>query len=100
MEEDGSEMDMENEGQSSVDSVESRWVFQDEEEEYEEEIGTGEDGIPQTGLDSDDDDNVEQRLIRTGPRIDSFDVEALEVPGAQRNDFEVTIYFCDRVKRR
>ncbi|XP_047333694.1 potassium transporter 7-like [Impatiens glandulifera] len=88
MEEDGSEIDMENGGHSSVDSVESRWVFQDEEEEYEEEIGTGEDGIPQTGLDSDDDDNVEQRLIRTGPRIDSFDVEALEVPGAQRNDYE------------
>ncbi|KAK4378598.1 hypothetical protein RND71_000460 [Anisodus tanguticus] len=39
-------------------------------------------------LDSDDEDNAEQKLIRTGPRIDSFDVEALEVPGAQKNHFE------------
>ncbi|KAL3538634.1 hypothetical protein ACH5RR_002000 [Cinchona calisaya] len=82
---------------SSVDSTESRWVFQDEEEE--EEIGIDEDddenedaeGLLSPGngmMDSDDDDNAEQRLIRTGPRIDSFDVEALEVPGAHRNDFE------------
>ena len=41
-------------------------------------------------LDSEDeDDNAEQRLIRTSPRIDSFDVEALEVPGAVRNEYEV-----------
>ncbi|KAJ7968193.1 Potassium transporter [Quillaja saponaria] len=39
-------------------------------------------------LDSEDEENGEQRLIRTGPRIDSFDVEALEVPGAHRNDYE------------
>ncbi|WVY97439.1 hypothetical protein V8G54_029590 [Vigna mungo] len=30
----------------------------------------------------------EQRLIRTGPRIDSFNVEALEVPDAHRSDYE------------
>lgn len=86
---------------SSMDS-ESRWVFQDEEgDEEASAIGYGEgdhgnedaDGLlsPRNGMmdsDDDDNDNAEQRLIRTGPRIDSFDVEALEVPGAQRNDFE------------
>ncbi|XP_071929621.1 potassium transporter 7 isoform X1 [Coffea arabica] len=89
---------------SSMDS-ESRWVFQDEEDDEEASaIGYGEgddenddaDGLlsPRNGtMDSDDDDNdnAEQRLIRTGPRIDSFDVEALEVPGAHRNDFEIII---------
>lgn len=76
----------------SVDSMEFRWVYQDEEgSEFGGEIG-GQDS-PQR--DSDDEDNVEQRLIRTGPRIDSFDVEALEVPGAQKNDFEVHFHSVD-----
>ncbi|KAJ8756073.1 hypothetical protein K2173_024620 [Erythroxylum novogranatense] len=81
----------------SMDSMETRWVFQDDEDdedsamddEEEEEHG-------RNALDSDDeDDNVEQRLIRTGPRVDSFDVEALEIPGAHRNEFyEVLCVFC------
>uniref|UniRef100_A0A2P2JK83 Potassium transporter n=3 Tax=Rhizophora mucronata TaxID=61149 RepID=A0A2P2JK83_RHIMU len=82
---------------SSMDSSESRWVFQDDEESIidddDDEEGKGDDvGEEQDArrriiLDSDDeDDNVEQRLIRTGPRIDSFDVEALEIPGAHRNE--------------
>ncbi|KAJ4715773.1 Potassium transporter [Melia azedarach] len=78
-------------GLSSMDSTESRWVFQNDDEseidEDDDELGE-EDSEHHTGMDSDDDDNGEQRLIRTGPRIDSFDVEALEVPGAQRNDYE------------
>ncbi|KAG8639732.1 potassium transporter 7 [Manihot esculenta] len=77
---------------ASMDSVESRWVFQDDDDsvmddddEDEEDDGA----LHRTAMDSeDDDDNAEQRLIRTGPRIDSFDVEALEIPGAQRNDYE------------
>ncbi|KAK6156818.1 hypothetical protein DH2020_011066 [Rehmannia glutinosa] len=73
-----------------MDSMESRWVYQDEEgseiDNDGDERGGG--GMESPLPDSDDDDNAEQRLIRTGPRIDSFDVEALEVPGAQRNDFE------------
>ncbi|MED6154768.1 Potassium transporter, partial [Stylosanthes scabra] len=74
-----------------MDSTESRWVFQEDEddaseiEEYEADLRHH-----HSVLDSDDEDNGEQRLVRTGPRIDSFDVEALEVPGVQRNDFEVT----------
>ncbi|KAJ8647148.1 hypothetical protein MRB53_000171 [Persea americana] len=67
-----------------MDSSESRWVFQDEDE-------NGEDLLSRVGLDSEEEEeeeNGEQRLIRTGPHIDSFDVEALEVPGAQRNDYE------------
>lgn len=83
-------------GLSSMDSTESRWVFQNDDEseidEDDDELGE-EDSEHHTGMDSDDDDNGEQRLIRTGPRIDSFDVEALEVPGAQRNDYEVHC-FC------
>ncbi|GLT27348.1 hypothetical protein SLA2020_023540 [Shorea laevis] len=75
-------------GLASMDSLESRWVFQDDEESEIEDDEDDEDAAQRAGLDSEDDDNVEQRLIRTGPHIDSFDVEALEVPGAQRSDFE------------
>ncbi|THU69890.1 hypothetical protein C4D60_Mb08t19190 [Musa balbisiana] len=71
---------------AKMDSTESRWVARDEEEDSDEE---GESSSQRMGLESEEeDDNVEQRLIRTAPRIDSFDVEALEVPGAPRNDFE------------
>ncbi|KAL6329160.1 hypothetical protein AAG906_011615 [Vitis piasezkii] len=84
MAEEGSER--ENGGLVAMDSMESRWVFQDEDEtemeDDDEDLGL------RTALDSEDDENGEPRLIRTGPRIDSFDVEALEIPGAQRNDYE------------
>ncbi|OWM87755.1 potassium transporter 7 isoform X3 [Punica granatum] len=75
---------------ASVDSMESRWVFQDSEEEEGEEEEEDDDDEPQQrqGGVPDYDDSAEQKLIRTGPRVDSFDVEALEVPGAQRNDYE------------
>lgn len=73
-------------GLGSMDSLESRWVFQDEDDtEMDDEH---EDDVRYTGMDSEDEDNAEQRLIRTGPRVDSFDVEALEVHGAQRADYE------------
>lgn len=88
MTEEGSER--EKRGPGSLDSMESRWVYQDEEGSEIDNDGddrrSAGDESPQR--DSDDEDNAEQRLIRTGPRIDSFDVEALEVPGAQRNDYE------------
>ncbi|KAL0387143.1 UNVERIFIED_CONTAM: Potassium transporter 7 [Sesamum radiatum] len=85
MAEEGSER--ENVGLGSMDSLESRWVYQDE--EGSEMDNDGEDfGGGSPLRDSDEEDNIEHRLIRTGPRIDSFDVEALEVPGVQRNDFE------------
>ncbi|KAG6421987.1 hypothetical protein SASPL_118548 [Salvia splendens] len=67
-----------------MDSMESRWVYQDEEGSDIDNDG----GLESPQRDSDDEDNAEQRLIRTGHRIDSFDVEALEVPGAHKNDFE------------
>lgn len=74
---------------SKSDSIESRWVFQPEDDLNSDEEDGGEDSSHRMSFDSDeDDDNAEQRLIRTGPRIDSFDVEALEVPGAHRNDYE------------
>ncbi|CAN0874994.1 Potassium transporter 7 [Linum grandiflorum] len=76
----------------SMDSVESRWVFQDDDDSVIDEDDDDSFHNRHTGLDSDDDededDNAEQRLIRTGPRIDSFDVEALEIPSAQRNEYE------------
>lgn len=84
----------------SMDSVESRWVFQDDDESVMDEDEEDDDDNAlhhRTGLNSDDDDdddeedNAAQRLIRTGPRIDSFDVEALEIPSAHRNDYEVTL---------
>nr|KJB47215.1 hypothetical protein B456_008G015600 [Gossypium raimondii] len=78
-------------GLSSMDSLESRWVFQDEDDseiDDEEDDDDYDDAPHLAGVDSDDEDTQDQRLIRTGPRIDSFDVEALEVPGAPRSDYE------------
>ncbi|KAM1121082.1 hypothetical protein ACFX19_002851 [Malus domestica] len=90
-EEEGPDRGEINGGLASMDSIESRWVFQDEDDS--EDADTEEDAIHRTVLDSEDDeeedDNAEQRLIRTGPRVDSFDVEALEVPGAHRTEYEV-----------
>ncbi|KHN42740.1 Potassium transporter 7 [Glycine soja] len=75
-------------GEDDLDSTESRWVFQEDEDPSEIEDFDAADLRHQSMFDSDDEDNAEQRLVRTGPRIDSFDVEALEVPGAHRNDYE------------
>ncbi|ONK65531.1 uncharacterized protein A4U43_C07F38060 [Asparagus officinalis] len=71
-----------------TDSIESRWVFEDEDGSNSD--GDESEGFSRgTSFDSEDEDDVgEQRLVRTGPRVDSFDVEALEVPGAHRNDYE------------
>ncbi|KAF8404587.1 hypothetical protein HHK36_009474 [Tetracentron sinense] len=76
----------ENVGLVAMDSSESRWVFQDEDDS---DIEDDEDLPQRMGLDYEEDENGEQRLIRTGPRIDSFDVDALDVPGASRNDYEM-----------
>ncbi|KAK6805437.1 hypothetical protein RDI58_003222 [Solanum bulbocastanum] len=88
-------LERENGGLTSMESIESRWVFQGEDDldidsGDRDTVDGDDDSTPcnGTGLDSDDEDNVEQKLIRTGPHIDSFDVEALEVPGVQKNDFE------------
>lgn len=70
-----------------MDSTEFRWVFQSEDEEGS--VEEGEESSRRTSYESEEEDNVEQPLIRTGPRLDSFDVEALEVPGAHRNEYEV-----------
>ncbi|PPS02352.1 hypothetical protein GOBAR_AA18298 [Gossypium barbadense] len=52
-------------------------------------VGFGDDDLPHRAVvDSEDEDNQEHRLIRTEPRVDSFDVEALEVHGAHRSDYE------------
>lgn len=76
-------------GMASIDLMESRWVFQDsedpEEEEEDDELQQQRRGVAE----SDDDEGGEQKLVRTGPRVDSFDVEAFEVPGAQQDDHEV-----------
>lgn len=79
----------------STDSLESRrWIFQADgdgdcdDDEDENDVEFDEDLPPQHVLDSDEDDNTDFKLIRTEPRVDSFDVEALEVPGVQRNDYE------------
>ncbi|CAL9087016.1 unnamed protein product [Musa acuminata var. zebrina] len=77
---------------AKMDSTESRWAARDQEDSEDDSEEEGEESSRRMSLYSDEEeDNVEQRLIRTGPRIDSFDVEALEVPGAHRNDFEVSI---------
>ncbi|QCD76549.1 KUP system potassium uptake protein [Vigna unguiculata] len=76
---------------TSLDSTESRWVIQDDDDDSDLENFDADSrfGRQAAVVDSDEEeDNAEQRLIRTGPRIDSFDVEALEVPGAHRSDYE------------
>ncbi|KAF9685060.1 hypothetical protein SADUNF_Sadunf03G0015100 [Salix dunnii] len=80
---------------ASMESVESRWVFQDDDEDDslmdddddDEEHGRLRRGGGLESEEEDEEDTAEQRLIRTGPRIDSFDVEALEIPSAHRNDY-------------
>lgn len=87
-----------NGGLSSMDSMEShRWVFQDEEDsDVDFEDNDDADFRFNNDIDSEDEDSLYQKLIRTGPRIDSFGVEALEVPGAHRSDFEVYCFqVCD-----
>lgn len=87
---------------TSMESFESRWVFQDEDDSVVADDEEEDDVRHRTILDSEeeeeDDDNAEQRLIRTGPRIDSFDVEALEVPGAHRHEYEVCFDFSRSMK--
>lgn len=82
-------------GGFSMDSTESRWVFHEDDEDEEDASDIEEydadlrfRGRVNVHDSEEDEDNAEQKLIRTGPRIDSFDVEALDVPGAHRNDYE------------
>ncbi|RCV13182.1 hypothetical protein SETIT_2G327100v2 [Setaria italica] len=86
-----------------TESAEMRWVVpggacEEDEIESSDDGGGGAD-TPAAALgsrgggcsDDDDDDGYEedemlrQRLVRTGPRADSFDVEALDVPGVYRH---------------
>ncbi|TQD93505.1 hypothetical protein C1H46_020852 [Malus baccata] len=94
--EEGPERGEINGGPASMDSIESRWVFQDEDDSDLDDDDAEAHAMHRTVVDSEDDeeedDNAEQRLIRTGPRVDSFDVEALEVPGALRNEYENLLY--------
>jgi hypothetical protein len=93
-------------------SMEWRWVSAGEEEEGEDEAGAGgpaavgavgrggsfESEDEDNGDDDDDDDDEEeeqeearQKLIRTGPSVDWFDVEGNEVSIAQPlEDYEVS----------
>lgn len=67
-----------------LDSSEKRWVSKEELSDGEEESERA--GANRDEEDDNDDDEVvvdaeEHRLVRTGPLIDWFDVEALEVTG-------------------
>ncbi|PWA77278.1 K+ uptake permease 7 [Artemisia annua] len=83
---------------SSMDSIDSRrWVFQDDDnsdndfdddDDENDDVNDDDDDDFTVNNDSEEEDSLYQKLIRTGPRIDSFGVEALEVPGAHRSDFE------------
>ncbi|KAG2309998.1 hypothetical protein Bca52824_021555 [Brassica carinata] len=73
---------------ASMDSIESRWVTQDDDDSENDVEEDGDEEFYGTGLESEDEEIAEHRLIRARPRADSFDVEALEVPGASRNDYE------------
>jgi hypothetical protein len=76
-----------NGGLANAESMELRWALKDEEgtsDELEDSIGRS---CLEEESDDDGADSEHQRLIRTGPRVDSFDVEALEVPGYEVNGF-------------
>ncbi|KAG6516974.1 potassium transporter 7-like isoform X1 [Zingiber officinale] len=65
---------------------ESRWAALDDEEYSEEE---GQEWVRRMSLlESEEDDNVEQKLIRTSPQIDPLDVEALEIAETGETQFE------------
>jgi hypothetical protein len=81
-----------------TESAEMRWVASGgafEEDEIESSDDGGGDDNPTAasgsrgGASGDDDHEEEemlrQRLVRTGPRADSLDVEALDVPGVYRH---------------
>lgn len=82
-----------------TESAEMRWVVPGGAYEEDEIESSDDDGAntpaaasgSRGGGGSDDDDGYEedemlrQRLVRTGPRADSFDVEALDVPGVYRH---------------
>ncbi|KAK1295118.1 Potassium transporter 7 [Acorus calamus] len=77
------------EGLAKMDSTESRWVFNRDEDDDEDVDGDSRSRVSYDSEEEGEDDVAErQRLLRTGPRIDSFDVEALEIPGAPRNEYE------------
>ncbi|CAM0905996.1 unnamed protein product [Alopecurus aequalis] len=85
-----------------TESAEMRWVVPGGAYE-EDEIESSDDGVggtdtPTAALSSrgggggcsdtdedEEDSQLRQRLVRTGPRADSFDVEALDVPGLYRH---------------
>ncbi|KAI3978529.1 hypothetical protein MKX01_015704 [Papaver californicum] len=89
-------IERENGGLVAMDSSESRWVFQNDDDSDVDDDDN--DNLPaRMGLvDSEEDENAETKLIRTGPRIDSFDVEALEIPGAHRNEYEMQDFTMGR----
>lgn len=47
----------------------------------------------------DEDEMLRQRLVRTGPRADSFDVEALDVPGVYRHQVRRCIHLSRSLER-
>ncbi|KAE8655812.1 Potassium transporter 13 [Hibiscus syriacus] len=75
-------------GSGSMDSLESRWVFPGEDEYEIEDEEDNTDVSYGAGVDFEDEDSSVQSLIRTKPRVDSFDAEALEVHGAYRSNYE------------
>ncbi|KAK9060290.1 hypothetical protein SSX86_020994 [Deinandra increscens subsp. villosa] len=85
-----------NGGSTSIDLVEShRWIFPDSDDSEIDE--DGEEELPlRNGMDSEDEDNAaDHRLIRTGPKVDSLDVETLEVSPGQRLDLEVCFWISN-----
>lgn len=79
-------------------SMESRWVAGDFEISDDEDFGRRSfESVDEIDDDDDNENNnggrLKQRLIRTSPKYDAFDVDALVVPGVQRNDSEVCVLF-------
>ncbi|OAY66545.1 putative potassium transporter 14 [Ananas comosus] len=75
-------------GMRRVGSMEWRWVSQEVNDAEEGEEAEEEKGTQRGDMESEEEDEVDQKLIRTSPRIDWFDVEALEVTGMQKNEDE------------
>ncbi|KAI3930620.1 hypothetical protein MKX01_037066 [Papaver californicum] len=89
-------IERENGGLVAMDSSESRWVFQNDDDSDVDDDDNDDLPARMSLVDSEEDENAETKLIRTGPRIDSFDVEALEIPGAHRNEYEMQDFTMGR----
>ncbi|KAI8030031.1 Potassium transporter 7 [Camellia lanceoleosa] len=80
----------------TMDSVESRWVFQDKDKSKIKDEEDDEDLPPQRGMDSDNDDNAKQRLIWSG--LGSIHLMSKHLRSLEHNGTTLRTLFVDATK--